>query len=241
MPLWIAAKFLGTAIGLSPPVAIINNGVPFEEDVMRNGSSKRIASFLILPIVLAIVATTAADSDDGDNTGPPSWVIDRSASTLQFSATVAQPNGDEKWTFVAEVGWWTADIRFDPERPEDALLDVGIDMTSIGTGEGSFDQEMLGKAWLDAKGFTQATYRVRGFERTGDDVYTAEGSLTLRGMEQIVPLAFELKSDGSKTQAVGTAEVQRLDFGIGKSAGPGLASTSVAVSFDISASTDAGR
>ena len=154
---------------------------------------------------------------------------------------MAQPNGDEKWTFVAEIGRWTADIQFDPSRPEAAILDVTIDMTSIGTGQGSFDQEMLGKASLDAKGFTQATYRVRGLKRAGDGVHTADGSLTLRGMEQIVPIGFELKIDGSKAQAVGTAEVQRLDFGIGKSAGPGLASTSVAVFFDISASIKANR
>ena len=171
----------------------------------------------------------------------PTWIIDPSASTLQFSATVARPNGDEKWTFVADIGRWTAEIQFDPDQPEAAVLDVTIDMTSLATGEGGFDREMIGKAWLDAKGFNQAAYHARGFERAGGDVYTADGSLTLRGVERPVPLRFELKTDGSTAHAVGTAEVQRLDFGIGESAGPGLASTTVAVSFEISVSVDADR
>ena len=206
---------------------------------MKTRSVNRLASSLILP--LGVITGVMAAADEGNKAVSPSWVIDPSASMLQFSATVARPNGDEKWTFVAEIARWTADIRFDPERPEDALLDVSIDMTSIRTGEGGFDQEMLGKAWLDAKGFGKAMYHAHGFERTGDDVYSADGSLTLRGMEQIVPLAFDLNSDGLRAQAVGTAEVQRLDFGIGKSAGPGLASTSVTIFFDISASIKADR
>jgi polyisoprenoid-binding protein YceI len=139
-----------------------------------------------------------------------SFTVDPGTSHLEF--TGVQAGAEFKGVFHK----FTAAIDFGPEALAAAKFDVVIDMSSEDTMDKDRDGTIRGADIFDVAHFPTAHYVTRSFAKTAAG-YTALGSLTLRGVTKDVPIAFKFSpaAAGGATLA-GTAELKRLDFGVGQ-------------------------
>lgn len=132
-----------------------------------------------------------------------------SGSTLQFSTSYDGEAFDG--TFVR----FQPTLRFDPANLADCRFDVEIDLASADTGHEERDEVLVGEEFFAAARVATARYVATSFRALGGDRYVADGMLTLRGVEQAVPLEFSWKA-GAQPVLDGTATVHRLQFGVGE-------------------------
>lgn len=140
----------------------------------------------------------------------PRWRVDAEASRLFFEATEAgRPVRGEFRSF-------SADIAFDPARPETARVEVRIATLSAETGRAMHDQALHDGDWFAPAQFPEARFSLEGASRAADGSYLADGTVTLRGRTQPARLAFRLAVEGGIARMEGEAVLDRLAFGIGE-------------------------
>jgi polyisoprenoid-binding protein YceI len=106
--------------------------------------------------------------------------------------------------------------------PADCGVDISIDAASVSTQVGERDEDLRGPDFFDVKDFPAMTYHGRGIRRAADGAWMMDGSLTIRGVTKVVPLAFQFKGlfpdtpPGKPARASfhATAAVKRGDFGM---------------------------
>jgi cytochrome b561/polyisoprenoid-binding protein YceI len=154
---------------------------------------------------------TAADASGETDLGstPDAWVIDHAASSLGF--TITYTGNDVAGT----MGSWTGDILFDPSDLASASATITIDMTSASLNDATLQAQASGGDGFDLANHATATYQANQFVRADDGRYLADGTLTLRGVSIDVPLSFTFEETDGVATVVGSASVNRLDFGIG--------------------------
>lgn len=74
----------------------------------------------------------------------------------------------------------------------DCKVDVTIDTSTIDTQTPERDADLRGPAFFDVQNFPSMTYHGRGIHASGDS-WTLDGSLTIRGITEAVPLTFTFK------------------------------------------------
>lgn len=117
--------------------------------------------------------------------------------------------------FTAEFRKFTASITFAPEQIAKSRFDVSIDMNSVDSKDKDRDDTMRGSDLFAVAQWPTAHYVTRGFSKTAGG-FQAAGSLTLRGITRDVPIAFKFTPTAGGAILTGTAEVKRLDFGVGQ-------------------------
>ncbi|MBL0163399.1 MAG: YceI family protein [Xanthomonadales bacterium] len=129
-------------------------------------------------------------------------------STLSFSGTF---QGE---TFNGSFGKFEARISYDPGNLDASKFDVTVDLASVTTGDKDRDAALPGSEFFNVGKFPSAHFVTRQFKRSGDEVI-AEGTLTIKGVDQPVDLAikFDAKDAGASLDV--STEVKRLDFDIG--------------------------
>ena len=138
------------------------------------------------------------------------FTADPGSSRLEF--TGVQAGAEFKGIFHK----FTAAIDFAPEALAAAKFDVVIDMSSEDTMDKDRDGTIRGADIFDVAHFPTAHYVTRSFAKTATG-YTALGSLTLRGVTKDLPIAFKFSPAGAGGATLsGTAELKRLDFGVGR-------------------------
>jgi len=102
--------------------------------------------------------------------------------------------------------------------PADCSVDVSIDVASLSTQNAIRDADLRGPDFFDATTFPTATYRGRGIHRSGDG-WVIDGSLMIRGVSKVVPLAFKFNGTAppepgkpSRVAFHATAATKRADF-----------------------------
>lgn len=178
-------------------------------------------------VALAALAAFPATASD--------WAVER--AEIQFTARLT--GGAEVELVQATLGLLGAEIRFDPDAPEAAVVDAVFDMRSAATGEASFDRDMAGATWLDTGAHADARFVVEGF-LVDEAGYEATGTLTLLGISQPVDLAFAFEIDGDWAEIDGQAEVDRFAFGIGADVPEDLVAAEVPVAFSLTVSRQPG-
>jgi len=106
--------------------------------------------------------------------------------------------------------------------PEACAVDITIATASISTQNSERDEDLRGPAYFDVKKFPAVTYRGRGLRRASGDSWVLDGSLTIRGVTQVVPLLFTFKGvfpdtpPGKPARASfhATAATKRAEFGM---------------------------
>jgi polyisoprenoid-binding protein YceI len=139
-----------------------------------------------------------------------SFAADPATSKLEF--TGVQAGAEFKGVFHK----FTASIDFSPDALAAAKFDVVIDLGSEDTMDKDRDGTIRGADVFDVAHYPTAHYVARSFVKTAAG-YTASGSLTMRGVTKNVAVAFKFTPAvaGSATLS-GTAELKRLDFGVGQ-------------------------
>ncbi|HWK74213.1 MAG TPA: YceI family protein [Povalibacter sp.] len=161
--------------------------------------SSRIASFAALILAAAGLALAATQ-----------WKMQPKESTLTFVATQAGA------PFEGKFEKFTADIAFDPQDLAGSRFDVKIDLASVNSRDGERDDTIRGPDLFDVKRWPSGHYVADKFTAQGGDKFTATGKLTLRDVTRDVPIEFTFENANGSAWLKGTADLKRLDFGIGQ-------------------------
>lgn len=111
---------------------------------------------------------------------------------------------------------WTAQISFDPKKPEAGKVSFAIDTGSASFGVPETDAEVPKAPWFNVAKFPKATFQSTAIKTTGKGQYAVSGQLTVKGATQNVVVPVVLKQTGGTTTATGTFTLKRLDFKIGE-------------------------
>jgi len=111
---------------------------------------------------------------------------------------------------------FTAEMAFDPARPEAARAQIEIDLTSIDAGSSEADEESAGKLWFNRSAYPKATFVASQVRALGNNRYEMRGTLTLKGRsrEMLVPVSYAPGKNAATFD--GSFVLKRLDFGIGE-------------------------
>jgi polyisoprenoid-binding protein YceI len=109
----------------------------------------------------------------------------------------------------------TAAVDLDPAALGTARIEVTIDMNSVDSGDKDRDGTMRGADIFDVAHFPTAHYVTRGMTRTAAG-FSAVGALTLHGVTKDVPIEFKFAQSAAGATLTGTAQLKRLDFGVGR-------------------------
>jgi polyisoprenoid-binding protein YceI len=154
------------------------------------------AALLLLSAMISSIASAATYSADA-------------ASRLEFTGVQAGA------AFKGVFHQFTATVDFDPAALATARIEVTIDMNSADSGDKDRDGTMRGADIFDVAHFPTAHYLTRSVTRTATG-FSAVGALTLRGVTKDVPLEFKFAPGAAGASLSGTAELKRLDFGVGR-------------------------
>jgi len=137
------------------------------------------------------------------------YAADPASSRLEFTGVQAGA------AFKGVFHQFSAAVDFDPAAPASAHIDVTIDIKSEDTGDKDRDDTMRGADIFDVAHFPTAHYVTRSITPTATG-FSAVGALTLRGVTKDVPIQFKFASAAAGATLTGTAELKRLDFGVGR-------------------------
>ena len=153
---------------------------------------------LILALVCGSVALAATQ-----------WTVQPKESKLTF---VGNQAGAE---FQGAFERFTADIKFDPQDLAGSRFDVKIDMTSVNSRDSERDETIKSDDLFAVKQYPSAHYVADHFTAKGA-AYTATGKLTIRNVTRDVPIAFTFEKKDGSAWLKGSAQLKRLDFGVGQ-------------------------
>ena len=113
---------------------------------------------------------------------------------------------------------------FDPDRPQDASVDVEIRVTSVDTGNEKRDDHLRSDEFFGVEEHPVMTFKSTKVVAEGDDEYTLYGDLTIRGVTRNVALEVEFNGKvqdpwgNTRTGFEASGEINRKDFGVNFSA-----------------------
>jgi polyisoprenoid-binding protein YceI len=111
---------------------------------------------------------------------------------------------------------FTAQIAFDPARPESGKADITIDLASFDIGNDEINADVRGRSWFDAKTHPTARFVSQSVRAAGPGRFEARGPLTIKGrtVETVAP--FTVKSDPAGQLFEGAFTLRRLQYSIGE-------------------------
>lgn len=111
---------------------------------------------------------------------------------------------------------FNAQIRFDPAAPTAARATLDLDLTSADAGSAEANEELVGKAWFDAKAFPKATFVSDAVKSLGGNRYEVRGAMTIKGRTREVAASFTFTPRGEDGVFEGGFVLARADFAIGE-------------------------
>lgn len=113
---------------------------------------------------------------------------------------------------------YTAQVAFDPAKPEAGRAQIDIDLANIDAGSGEANEEAKTKNWFHIQQFPKASFSSTGVKARGGNRYEVAGKLTIKGKSREVVAPASFKAEGDSGVFEGGFMIKRLEFGIG--AGP---------------------
>jgi polyisoprenoid-binding protein YceI len=111
---------------------------------------------------------------------------------------------------------WTADIAFDPKKPETGKVAITIATASATLGSPETDSEVPKKEWFNVAKFPSATFASTSIKAKGGGKFDVAGKLTVKGTTKDVVVPIALAQAGANTTATGAFSIKRNDFHIGE-------------------------
>jgi polyisoprenoid-binding protein YceI len=108
-----------------------------------------------------------------------------------------------------------ADIRFEPNQPEKAVIEAAVPTASINTGINLRDKHLRGKEYFDAENFPTMMLVSKKIEPKGNNTFIGEFALTIKGVTKTVSIPFSFNQKNSSADAEATFTLNRRDFGVG--------------------------
>lgn len=137
------------------------------------------------------------------------WKVDQTKSKLGFTVSWGgQP-------FAGVFRSWTADIDFDPADLAHSHATVNVNVGSEASDDSETDASVKGAEGFAVSQFPTAVFKANTFSHGAGNNYTAQGTLSLKGISRPVTLPFTLTLSGNTAHVVGKAQVMRTDFHVG--------------------------
>jgi len=111
---------------------------------------------------------------------------------------------------------WTADIAFDPKKPETGKVAFTIDTASATLGSAEVDSEVPKAEWFNVKKFPTATFASTAIKPTGAGHFDVAGKLTIKGTTKDVTVPIAVAQAGGVTTATGQFAIKRNAYKIGE-------------------------
>jgi polyisoprenoid-binding protein YceI len=128
-----------------------------------------------------------------------------------ITATSKQMNVPVEGTFKK----FTAQVNFDPAKPAAGSAQITVDTSSYDLGDESYNDQVRGKDWFDAKTYPSATFVSSAIAPAGGNQFKVTGKLTIKGKSQVVTLPVTVTQHGAAQTFDGTLPIKRLQFDIG--------------------------
>jgi polyisoprenoid-binding protein YceI len=138
------------------------------------------------------------------------WTVQPKESKLTFVAT--QQGAEFTGTFER----FTADIKFDPQDLAGSHFDVKVETASATTRDNDRDETLKSDDFFAVKQYPTGHYVTSQFTAKGGNKFTATGKLTVRNVTRDVPLEFTFENKNGSAWLKGSAQLKRLDFGVGQ-------------------------
>jgi polyisoprenoid-binding protein YceI len=139
-------------------------------------------------------------------------------------------------TYYGRFGKETGSLNFDPSAPEASSLSVQIDMNALQTHVDELDKELISSVF-HAEKFPNATFTTTKIVKTGENMGTVTGDLTLAGVTR--PVTLNVTFNGGRNSPIpfqpyrigfdATGTIKRSDFGLTKMMWSGMVSDEVSL------------
>lgn len=111
---------------------------------------------------------------------------------------------------------WTADIAFDPKKPEAGKVNFTIATGSASFGSPETDAEVPKATWFNVAKFPNATFTSTAIKAKGGGKFDVAGKLSVKGTTKDIVVPIAVTQAGPTTTATGTFNIKRNDFKIGE-------------------------
>ena len=139
--------------------------------------------------------------------------VDTAKSSIKFVPTLMGSKTEGSFSK------FTAQVRFDPDKPATANAKAEVDIRSFDIGYDEATAEALGKNWFDVQQYPTAEFMVTKVKALGKDRFELSGNLTIRGKTKALTFPVTLNRDTAQTARLdGTVVIKRLDFNLGQGA-----------------------
>lgn len=111
---------------------------------------------------------------------------------------------------------FSAQVDYDPAKPEAARARVDIDTGSFDLGDAEYNKEVTKKEWFNSAQYPKATFVSSVIKTAGAGKLAVFGKLTIKGRTAEVTFPLAVRSEGSKQVFEGQLPIRRLAFNIGE-------------------------
>ena len=138
----------------------------------------------LLAAVLLLILSAAPALAEAVVPEIPAWTVNRPKSSIQFKGF---SNGKPYSLFFQS---WSAEIAFDPDRPQLSSAIVTVDTRSASTGAATYKDYLVTPAWFDPQQVPYAQFHMTSFTKLRDNVYQGNGILHLYNEPKTVLMPF---------------------------------------------------
>lgn len=111
---------------------------------------------------------------------------------------------------------WTADIAFDPKKPETGKVGFTIATGSASFGAPETDAEVPKPEWFNVAKFPNATFASTAITAKGAGKFDVAGKLSVKGTTKDVVVPIVVTQAGPATTATGSFTLKRTAYKIGE-------------------------
>jgi polyisoprenoid-binding protein YceI len=142
------------------------------------------------------------------------WVAHPDKSELSFTAT------QEGTQFGGRFQQFNAGLELLPADEGIGLLQISarIQLASVDTQYRDRDDYLVQQDWFYVDMWPEAVFQSVTIRQLGGNRFIADGTLSLRGISRDVSVELELnlEENGERGKLLGSAALNRLDFGVGQ-------------------------
>jgi polyisoprenoid-binding protein YceI len=111
---------------------------------------------------------------------------------------------------------WTADIAFDPKKPEAGRIAFTVDTGSATFGVRETDVELPKPEWFNVAKFPTASFASTSIKAAGGGRFDVAGKLTVKGTAKDVVVPVTVTQAAGTTTAAGQFVIKRNDYRVGE-------------------------
>ncbi len=137
-------------------------------------------------------------------------------TVLYDKSRISCVSRQEKVPVEAQFKTFTAQIAFDPARPEAGKTQIEIDLDSFDIGFAEYNEDAKGKNWFDVRNFPRAKFVSTSMRALDGGRFEARGPLTIKGKTNEVIALFTYKEDAGIGVFNGAFAIKRLQYNIGE-------------------------